>query len=386
MSQNDFILQGFTPRTHTDAIRRLFDISDIEAAIFSVAFVTDDGVRLIEEGLRNIADRASVFSGIRNEITSKQGLARLFNMGITLYVVDTGARGIVFHPKLYLTKNATEARIVIGSANLTLGGLNNNIEASIALDLDLTDENDSTLVDSIITQFSQLPEQNSENIFLITSNEELDAMQASGRLLDEQEALPPRPLKKSTRTTNDVVPRIRLSVPIRSRTIRRRIVPRTTTAPEVVVEPSDTSPNLELVWQSKPLTERDLNIPEAKGTHRTGSINLDKGLLDIDIDHRHYFRDEVFGDLTWLLVNKETVEETHAQFQLVIKDISYGTFNLRVGHTTDTDSTAYRQHNAMTRLSWGDMQAHIARRDLIGRTMSLYRNKQDSDRFVIEID
>ncbi|MCH7828545.1 phospholipase D family protein [Patescibacteria group bacterium] len=387
MPKKDFILQGFTSRTHTEAILRLFDIPDIKVAIFSVAFVTDEGVRLIEEGLRGIADRTSIFVGIRNEITTKQGLVRLLDMGITLYAVDTGARGIVFHPKLYLTKNATEARLVIGSANLTLGGLNNNIEASVTLDLDLADENDLALVNTIVTQFSKLPEQKPQNIFLITSPEELDSMQTSGRLLDEYEALPPRPLRRVVgETINDAVPRIQLSVPIRSRTIRRRATPSTTVVSEVTVEPSDISTNPILVWQSKPLTRRDLDIPEADVTHAAGSINLDKGLLDTSIDHRHYFREEIFGSLTWSPTNKETVEEAHAQFQLVIKDISYGTFNLRIGHTTDTESTAYLQHNAMTRLSWGDMKTHIARPDLIGRTMSLYQDEKNPDRFFIEID
>jgi hypothetical protein len=60
-----------------------------------------------------------------------------------------------------------------------------------------------------------------------------------------------------------------------------------------VEAPATVGVELELVWESKPLTRRDLTIPEAKNTHATGSINLDKGLLPEEVDHRHYFRSEV---------------------------------------------------------------------------------------------
>ena len=140
------------------------------------------------------------------------------------------------------------------------------------------------------------------------------------------------------------------------------------------------------MWQSKPLAERDLSIPSGRNTHATGSVNLDKGLLDEKIDHRHYFRDEVFSALQWQITGEETVDEATTVFGLVVKGIARGEFKLRIGHTTSTTSTSYLQKNAMTRLSWGPMKTIIAQRDLIGRTMSLYRYVSDDTRFVIEID
>ena len=142
---------------------------------------------------------------------------------------------------------------------------------------------------------------------------------------------------------------------------------------------------LELVWESKPLTRRDLTIPDADGTHATGSMNLDKGLLPEEVDHRHYFRDDVFPILTWTH-SGPTVDEAFAKFQLVLKNINYGEFDLRLGHTTSTTSRAYLQKNAMTRLSWGPMRQYIAQPNLIGRTLKLYRDRADPTRFVLEID
>jgi hypothetical protein len=80
-----------------------------------------------------------VFAGIRNDTTSYQGLARLHGIVRQLYTVDTGSRTVIFHPKLYLVRAVERARLVIGSANLTVAGLNNNIEAGMLLDFDLAD-------------------------------------------------------------------------------------------------------------------------------------------------------------------------------------------------------------------------------------------------------
>jgi len=51
-----------------------------------------------------------------------------------------------FHPKLYLFKSADAADLVVGSGNLTTGGLFTNYEASLALSLDLTAASDRGLL------------------------------------------------------------------------------------------------------------------------------------------------------------------------------------------------------------------------------------------------
>ena len=147
------------------------------------------------------------------------------------------------------------------------------------------------------------------------------------------------------------------------------------------------SVDLELVWESKPLTRRDLTIPSESGTHATGSVNLDKGLLPTEVDHRHYFREDVFPSLSWKPTNKSgAVEVAYARFQLVVKGVSHGEFDLRIAHTTSKTSASYKQNNAMTRLSWGPARDHIAQPSLIDRTLSLYRDNADENRFVLEID
>jgi hypothetical protein len=388
MATKKFILQGFTLNTHLDAVKRLFDVPDIERVILSVAFINERGVDLIAPQLEAVADKVTVYAGIRNDITSLQSLDRLLKLGVTLYTVDTGARHLLFHPKLYFSRGAGQSRLIIGSANLTVSGLNNNIEAGVAIDLDLGVSDDKDFADTVEGQLSDLPGSYPLNVLKATSSDQLRGYKDGGLLRDEDVAVPPHPTGIAQPSGSDTVPRIQLKVsklpskrPTGNMTVSAPKKPMATKAG--VSNPI--APEFDVVWESKGLTERDLNIPKGVNTHVTGSINLDKGLLDAPVDHRHYFRDKVFGGLNWS-VKSSTVDEAYATFQLVIKGVSYGEFELRVAHSTSTTSTSYLQNNAMTRLSWGAGREHVARADLIGRTLILHREATRPNYFLIEID
>jgi hypothetical protein len=105
-----------------------------------------------------------------------------------------------------------------------------------------------------------------------------------------------------------------------------------------------------------------------------------------NIDQRHFFRNEVFDSLTWTPdPQKPHLERAEAKCEILIKNLNYGKFTLRLTHNTSTTSKAYQQKNAMTQVHWGEVVPLIARRDLLGRTMFLYR-KEDPPEFLIEID
>lgn len=399
MAKRELIFQGFTSSEHASAVRALFDVPDIARVILSVAFVNESGVQQIEDELRANAGKVVVFAGIRNDITSYQGLKLLHSIvDSNLYVVDTGSRNILFHPKLYLARGKAEARLIVGSANLTPGGLNNNIEASMLLSFDLIDPEDRASIKSIESQLVSLPDEYPENIVRVSSISELDDMLASGRVVDETVISAPRPIASTGRTgASDTVPLIKLKVkPLPRQLARAGAASKKAASSKSLTHAkvdAHTPPHstatagteFELVWQSKPLTRRDLTIPDEKNTHPTGSINLDKGLLPESVDHRHYFRDDVFSALTWKSRSR-TVDEASATFRLIVKGVNHGEFNLSIRHTNSTTSRAYKQHNAMTRLSWGTMRKHVAWPALIGRTLSLYRDKVDPTRFILEID
>jgi HKD family nuclease len=393
MATKEFIFQGFTSRTHGQAVRELFDVGKVVSVSISMAFVNEGGVEHIEEAMKPHAKVTRLFAGIRNEITSFQGLERLRKLiGSKLYTVDTGSRLIVFHPKLFLVRGDQRARMLIGSANLTLGGLNNNVEAGLLLDCQLDQAADMALVKKVEAQLDGMVANYGDHVAAVSSKHLLEGMLKSGRLIDERALPPPRPQTSVQETVQaDTLRRIALKVPRIRRPLTKASAPKkpmpgkSSAAKSSASVPASTGVDFELVWESKPLTRRDLTIPTATGTHATGSISLDKGLLPEDVDHRHYFREEVFPELTWSH-RSATVDEAYAKFHLVVKGISHGDFDLAIRHTTGTDTKSYKQRNAMTRLSWGPMREHIAREDLIGRTIALYRDNADTTRFMLEID
>lgn len=416
MANKEFILQGFTTRTHRDAIRELFDVEDVQSVLISVAFASESGVEQILDQLRDVGDKLLVFAGIRNDITSYQAMTSLAGIkGISLFTVDTGARTIIFHPKLYLVRGANHARMIVGSANLTLGGLNNNVEAGLLLQFDLSEPNDRATVESVERELLALPHSYPDNVIQISQLGTLDEMLAAGRLTDESLLNAPRPStsagsKPGGSGSQDLVPRIKLKVPPLQTSLKVGKHIATSSPAASTAMPASPSPapaaaitipatavvspvavtstagvKLELMWESAPLTERDLNIPTGATTNKTGSINLDKGRLPEYVDHRPYFYDEVFNSLSWT-PRSLTVVEAYAKFQLILKGVDYGEYDLAVRHTTSTTSKSYLQKNAMTRLSWGPIKGYIANRSLIGRTLSLYRDAADPTRFVLEID
>jgi HKD family nuclease len=395
MAQKEFILQGFTPRTHAAAVREIFDLPKIQRVILSVAYVTEGGVDLLKSALAKHATKATVFAGIRNESTTGQALIALHRIGLELYTVDTGFRQRIFHPKLYLVRSSTQARLVVGSANLTLGGLNNNIEAGMLLDFDLADAHDKAVVDGIEAQLGALPSEHPEHVVKVTKKAQIDEMLESGLVADEIAIPPPHPSTAAQSGAKDTVSGIKLKVaflrkPMGAGAVQKKPSPKQPAKPKSGTDsqpvPVTIGVQFELMWESKELTRRDLTIPTASGTHQTGSINLDKGLLDQAVDHRPYFRQIVFDSLAWTPAASTATEEAYAKFQLVLKGVSYGEFDLRIGHSTSTSSKSYLQNNAMTRLSWGPMRKYISKPDLIGRTLALYRDQADPTRFMLEID
>jgi len=107
------------------------------------SFVTQAGVQLLleDEAFLNFMERSSfeLIVGI-DEITNPRALSRLkdlstskTNFSVSAFLHE-GQR--LFHPKFCWFKTKSGGKLVIGSGNLTFGGLRNNWEAYSIVDLD----------------------------------------------------------------------------------------------------------------------------------------------------------------------------------------------------------------------------------------------------------
>ena len=119
----------------------------------AVAFVKRSGTRHIAPPLSAFTrtGQIEIISGIDHRGTSAEGLRDLLD------AVAPDGRVVVFHnrlphtfhPKIYLFKSLDAAEVLIGSGNLTEGGLFTNYEASLRLTLDLANPDQAALLRSI---------------------------------------------------------------------------------------------------------------------------------------------------------------------------------------------------------------------------------------------
>ena len=119
----------------------------------AVAFVKRSGVRHIERSLTAFAERGDVqiIVGIDHRGTSFEGLQDLLAAVLPTgrIIVFHNPGSLTFHPKLFLFKSDVAAELLIGSGNLTAGGLYNNYEVGIAYTLDLAEADDAEVLASV---------------------------------------------------------------------------------------------------------------------------------------------------------------------------------------------------------------------------------------------
>jgi len=388
MATTRFLLQALTNDNHANALQTILDGEEWDSFVASVAFVTLDGVCALEKQLSKYGPDARIYVGIRNNITSAQALDRLVETGVEVYCVDTGSIAVLFHPKLYVAFAADRAAILIGSANLTFGGLYNNIEAGALVKLDLQIADDRKALQEVLHVLGGLPKDYPGNVFCVKDSADVAGLLSEGRITDASIAVPPRPTSSDggdDRTEEIARMPLKHAHSVFALRPYRRVAPGNLGTEEAAL-PRALLCSFLLVWESTGHKERDLCIPSGTNTNPTGSMFWKKGAAT-DIDQRHFFREEVFGELEWQVDRSRThYERAVATFNIVIKGISYGAHTLRVSHNMRTDSPAYEQGNSMTSVSWGNAKELLGKRDLLGCIMSLYKKEGNPPEYQIEIE
>jgi HKD family nuclease len=126
---------------HVDQLEKIdpfWDTLDI-----AVAWVRASGMAYLSERLQNFLQHGgqiSVIVGIDLQNTTREGLQALLELerhGQCETFVYHNEAGSVFHPKLYLFRNEEEARLIVGSNNITESGLYVNVEAGLQVDTEV---------------------------------------------------------------------------------------------------------------------------------------------------------------------------------------------------------------------------------------------------------
>ncbi|WP_373090199.1 phospholipase D-like domain-containing protein, partial [Sneathiella sp.] len=164
----------------------------------AVAWVRASGVSHLEDSFtRFLANggQLSFIVGIDLLNTTKEGLKALLDLeahGTCETYVYHNEAGSIFHPKIYLFRNGEEARLIVGSNNLTASGLFSNVEAGLQLDTELTNDVIENAADAIASW-----RDTSNKLAIRLDEATLDKLHDNGYIKEEAEIrTPPRKSKK----------------------------------------------------------------------------------------------------------------------------------------------------------------------------------------------
>ncbi len=130
--------QGYNLKEDTSVAKELikqFNSRRYDRFTCLVAFASYGGVsalsRYISEGKRR-GMTIKVILGIDQKGTSKEALEEVLSWGVDARIYHADSRNI-FHPKVYLFENKDIFTLIVGSNNLTVPGLVQNVECSLLI-------------------------------------------------------------------------------------------------------------------------------------------------------------------------------------------------------------------------------------------------------------
>jgi len=185
----DFLSQPFSAERLGSYLQE--HLADPQWTVFraAVAFVKRSGTHYIRQPLLEFSNRAQVRLSVGIDLlgTSREGLLDLLEAtpGGTVWIYRNNGP-YTFHPKVYLFKNEHRADLVVGSGNLTGGGLFTNYEASLVASLDLSVAEDAAFLQTVETVLDSWSEQQDGICYLLTP-EFLDQLVAAGLVRSEAE-------------------------------------------------------------------------------------------------------------------------------------------------------------------------------------------------------
>lgn len=297
--------------------------------------------------------------GIDEGGATRQGLELALQLFDQVFVFHDIA-GRTFHPKFYLFENNETATVMLGSSNMTAGGLYFNYEANFVLELDLAEVSDRELRDLMrayvqgliddagaCIQLSplilqQLIEQRKYQI----QDEDTRRKYPPGGLIDSDSSMDVGSTSLFTTGTaqkHPIPPGLRHGA---GPPVAPPAPPPGPPPPPAPPGPPPAFPDIEMRWYKR-MSASDAQHPPNANSAPTGNLKLTQA--HHQIDHTTYFRDEFFVTGAWQNVggNRERAE---IPIDIVVEGGPLGAYDLVLDH--DPGRVA-NQGNVPTWLHWG---------------------------------
>lgn len=375
-----------------EALSSLLGESQYTHFVAVVAWARTSGLdRLVSKitGFRDRGGHAEIILGVDEGGASVEGLraaSALFDEAKVLYDATSGT----FHPKLWIFYGDACAAVIVGSNNLTAGGLYANYEVSLLAELDLNVETDRAPYEEILEYVDRL--RNDATMRPLT--EELIAKlreSASISVKDEAIRRPKAGDEVDTDTSGAVAPDAARMFGRSNHEKKRDPMPRAGPAArgrtgegfrgsDVGNTPRTGAQESPVVasW-SKRLTRSDCGRPNP-GSNTTNALRFTKA--GHDIDQATWFREQLFADATWAPDDtRQGRERATVRFDVSINGTARGTHELEIKHDGRREAG---QRNFTTDLKWGSLTPALREADLVGHIV--YIDKHEDGALTMRIE
>ena len=276
-----------------------------------------------------------------------------------------------FHPKVYLFSSDHQALLVIGSGNLTEGGLYTNYEVGAVAELNFSIEEDQRLLQEVNAFMDDLLGQS--DLVVELSHDLLAALAEQGYVVSEERSRDdaaeetPEPTEEGPDATDSLFARAG---------VRAAPRPPTPSSPRVQRHAGEQHeahpPEIQrgmLLWR-KELSNTDAHRQTG---NVTGVVRLSSARFRVNgqpVQSSVYFRHTIFVGFHWEVTQGDPFQEaTHVQFRVLVLGDDWGEHQLRVSHQP---SRVANQGNVATVLHWGDLTQAPRTANVVGRTLNLY--------------
>ncbi|EMW0565241.1 TPA: phospholipase D family protein [Vibrio parahaemolyticus] len=280
--------------------------------LVSSAYLRSTGTKLLSDKLNlDKFSKLTAIIGANNQSTSAQGVKHLLDLNFNTYLVNTNRRDCIFHLKTMLSIGDKKAILLTGSPNLTGQGMAKNFEHQVAIEFDLESEEDLKEVCKIKDYLKELPTSYPENV-IIANQPLIDDMLVSGQLENEEVHRTSNSETRGLDSINDKKgPAIKIPRPPKEKPKEAEADASTLTS---------TLGSGVLVWKKNKLSKSDAQISGTDNTNVKGYMTMGNKSYRKDrhgnpVDNKTYMKEDVFGDLDWVLNNEIERDEAFANFE-----------------------------------------------------------------------
>jgi hypothetical protein len=322
--------------------------------------------------------------------TSKNVLDELSQWNCSVFLTHNALPRVTFHPKVYLVEAENTAVVIVGSNNLTDGGMYTNCETATLTTFKLPDEQEQ--YDEFLSAIRNLVNPVESGTTKPLTPDLLVSLVNAGLILNESESRRRSEKQKSefASTTHqgssnpfDAVPVV--LPPLNGKSLRTRETEAWGVPSETdVTEASQILPTGALVWEKK-LPPSDVLIATGR-TNPVGGVRLTQAGFKVagaPIQQTLYFR-QLFNDYHWEQRGRyKDQEHTFVPMRVRIGSTDHGIIRFEISHKPTGEAG---QGNYTSMLHWGkSFSPKIRERDLTNYQLRLFETPGFEVDFFLDI-